>query len=1460
LMRIEFGSATTTISDDQDTIPVATKIIGYDPSTAKDYAVKYNRTFEKINLQSIDITTPANKLSYAVGEILDITGLVITGIYSNGSTKVETITTSNISGFDSTAPATDQILTIKVGDKTTTYKIQILAEDYTYTITESGKAEITGYTGSGGDITIPSTLGGYPVIIGDSAFACCQTLTSVHISEGVTSIGNAAFSDCYYLTNINIPDSVTNIGFEAFMLCIELTSITIPQGVTSIDYSLFAACLNMTSITFKSETTTIYDDAFTIPETTKIIGYETSTAKDYATKYNRTFIVIGTTYLQSIAITTPATKLIYTVGDALDIDGLEVTGYYSDGTQKVETITNENITGFNSSVATTNQIIAITKGGNTVTYNVQIVNGTDATLSAIQYNGSNLTSFSPATESYTVVLPYGTTSIPNVTAIATETNANIAITQAIALPGTTTILITAEDGVTSKTYTVSFYPIANNKVATGHDHSLLMNPDGTVMAWGDGRFGQVVVPEDLTDVVKVAAGSYHSLALKSDGTIVSWGGIDPAEKAPAGLTNIIDIDAFSYRSVAVKTDGSVVGWGPELDRIFGNGISLLTDVKKAVLGSYFCLALKSDGTVVALGDNGFGQTNIPANLSNIIDIDAGEGHALALKADGTVVAWGYNYWGQATVPAGLDNVVGIVASWDYSLAIKADGTIVAWGNGLSQSTGAQNVPVGLTNVVGLASSMDHTLALKSDNTTVTWGDSNNPAFKMSPIAAYVNVTGLAEVGQILTGSYYYVDPDKDLEGNSTFKWYRGEPWNMMEMTEIIGSNDLTYVLTDEDFGKYVFFEVTPVAATGAELIGLPTLSIEGIGPIKTAIPVTGVSLNNITLTMGKGQTATLTATISPVDAINQNMIWCSDHPGCADVVNGVVTAYGKGTAVITVTTVEGGFTGTCTVTVTIPVSGVSLSKTSLNMVAGGATATLIPVISPADADYKSVTWSSVDPAVATVDANGVVTPMAAGTTAVTATTDDGGFVVSCTVTVGTTNVAVTGVILNHTDYTLNVGDSDLVLVPSITPANANNTNVIWSTDAPGIAIVNNGTVTAVASGTANITVITADGGFTDTCAIKVVAGSVAVTGVTLNQNSLSFVVGGAPATLVATIIPENATNKNVVFTTDHPSVATVSASGIVTPVGAGTATITVTTVDRFFEDICEVTVVAGSVAVTGVTLDQNALNLTVGGTPATLVATIVPENATNKNVIFTSNRLGIATVSASGIVTPVGAGTATITITTVDGNKTATCTVIVAAANNQISFDINTIPNNTLKLGDDFFDMSSDAMNDPQATIAIASLLKDGINKNIAYFKFGGKWYAPFELTEQEFLNPAYALTDAQVTAIKGFNKWYKAGGEIVDLRPGTYTITPINQFSSGFAITANNVPGAAYFNIYKKSNDTLVNSAPTAIGNSLNSMPAVFSIISDLEVWIYSDAAGIDKIVELKLEGTSDAGILDLK
>ena len=155
--------------------------------------------------------------------------------------------------------------------------------------------------------------------------------------------------------------------------------------------------------------------------------------------------------------------------------------------------------------------------------------------------------------------------------------------------------------------------------------------------------------------------------------------------------------------------------------------------------------------------------------------------------------------------------------------------------------------------------------------------------------------------------------------------------------------------------------------------------------------------------------------------------------------------------------------------------------------------------------------------------------------------------------------------------------------------------------------------------------------------------AVAVIGVTLKKTSISIQVDDKE-TLIATVLPEDATNKNISWKSDKPEIASVNANGKVTGVAEGEATITVT--------VEAVPVVA----VTGVTLNKTSLKLYTRDSE-TLTATVAPAGATNKNVIWTSSEPTVATVDANGKVTAKSTGIADITVTTEDGGKTATCRV-----------------------------------------------------------------------------------------------------------------------------------------------------------------------------------------------------------
>ena len=183
----------------------------------------------------------------------------------------------------------------------------------------------------------------------------------------------------------------------------------------------------------------------------------------------------------------------------------------------------------------------------------------------------------------------------------------------------------------------------------------------------------------------------------------------------------------------------------------------------------------------------------------------------------------------------------------------------------------------------------------------------------------------------------------------------------------------------------------------------------------------------------------------------------------------------------------------------VKVTGVTLSTNTLSMKVGGTT-TLTANTRPSDATNKSVTWSTNNNAVASVS-NGVVTAKAKGQATITVTTADGGYTDTCIVTVSetVTTTSVTGVTLNKDTLAMNKIGGTQTLSYTITPSNATNKNVTWSTSVPTVASVNNGLITANANGTTVITIRTTDGGHTDTCTVTV--------------NDPSYVEGGGDDTL-----------------------------------------------------------------------------------------------------------------------------------------------------------------------------------------------------------------------------------------------------------------------------------------------------------------------------------------------------------
>ena len=343
------------------------------------------------------------------------------------------------------------------------------------------------------------------------------------------------------------------------------------------------------------------------------------------------------------------------------------------------------------------------------------------------------------------------------------------------------------------------------------------------------------------------------------------------------------------------------------------------------------------------------------------------------------------------------------------------------------------------------------------------------------------------------------------------------------------------------------------------------------GRLGAYVPVSSVSLSPQDLVITEGETRQMTATVYPSNASVKSVRWWTSSASVATVSSsGVVTAVSEGSATITVTTEDGSYTAACRVTVkrrVINVTGVSLNKTSVTLTKG-ETSQLTATVSPSNATNPSVSWKSSSTSVATVSSSGLVKAADGGTATITVTTEDGNYTATCKVTV---KVPVTGVSLDKTDLSLTEGDT-YQLSATVSPSNATNKTVSWKSSATSVATVSsNGLITAIAQGSATITVTTEDGGYSASCRVTVNKKTISVTGVSVSPTSLTLTEGDTYQ-LSTTVSPSNAMNKNVRWTSNATSVATVSSNGLITAKAQGSATITVTTEDGGYTATCVVTV------------------------------------------------------------------------------------------------------------------------------------------------------------------------------------------------------------------------------------------------------------------------------------------------
>ncbi|MCL2164229.1 MAG: Ig-like domain-containing protein [Oscillospiraceae bacterium] len=449
---------------------------------------------------------------------------------------------------------------------------------------------------------------------------------------------------------------------------------------------------------------------------------------------------------------------------------------------------------------------------------------------------------------------------------------------------------------------------------------------------------------------------------------------------------------------------------------------------------------------------------------------------------------------------------------------------------------------------------------------------------------------------------------------------------------------------------------------------------------------TGLRLNTSNLILTVDGTAQITATIEPADADDKTLKWTSSNPSVATVSSiGFVTAMSSGITTITATTNTGGFSASLTVTVNpdARITAVDVTPDALSLIID-QTGTMIARVSAEGVIDKSVNWSSGDTKVATVSGNGVVTARAEGSVTITATskadnTKRGTSIVTVKAGAGngtetetgtgtgtdTETVPVNRVSVSPSSLKINISESRTLTV-SVLPSNASNKSVTWSSDNISVVTVSSGgVISAKAVGKATVTATSrTDKTKYGTCTIEVVStgggATGAITSVVVSPGSITLSIDSTRS-LAVTVNPSNAKDKSVTWSSSDTRIATVSGSGVVTARATGSARITATSnSDRSKSDYCTVTVT--NVYPTAVTVSPNRLTL-YRNEVFTLIADVLPSNATNKNVTWSSSNTGVASVSSSGHVTARSAGTATITATSsADSSRRGSCTVTVIAS------------------------------------------------------------------------------------------------------------------------------------------------------------------------------------------------------
>lgn len=1099
-----------------------------------------------------------------------------------------------------------------------------------------------------GTLTIPNSV----TSIHNRAFYGCNKLTGISIPNSVTKIWNNVFHGCTGLTSLTIPNSVTSIGNGAFESCTGLTSMSIPNSVTSMGDSAFIDCINLVTLDLPNSINSIGEKfaynckslySFAIPNSVNSIG---------------TYAFGKCTNLQSIVLDENITN----VGD-----------YAFAGCTNLEYVKLEkNITQLNTN-AFSNCINL--KGVHWNIPSFDDFNFSQAKLDSIIFGnnvvrvpnnicaGQNLLNKAELPDGVTVI---GENSFSGCTNLGNIHFPNaLQKIKANAFSGTP---------LHSITIPVNVDEIEANAFLGCNPKIVNWNADGTGLNPQNMDFGNRMEQLILGNEVKVIHPYLFSNQTKIKELYIPSGHIKTA--AFMGCTGL---QKLAFGIGVTKFDGTAFKGCNNISSAL-----VIPDALDTIPSGAFdnCTKISS----VTIG-------------KNVKKISGFTG------CTGIKTVYNFSYMSLVPHVGGVDNPA-YYADRVYN-NMDVLGEFIFSGNSLLGYTGNANDITLPATYKGSAYSIG---SQAFANAVQIEAISIPDAISFIGSSAFTRCTGLTNI--TIPNSVTQI-------GDSTFY----ECSNITNISlganlQSIGQNAFANCSSVQDLSCSA---QTPPTANANSFSNVPTnatlyvpagslssyQSAQGWSQFSNIVEnnlvnVTGVSLNASTLTLAKKGEAVLYATVAPNNATYKTVTWSSSNTSIVTVTNGVVYGKNAGTATITCTTTNGGKSATCEVTVLasevlatgfqfykyaarngeeyVPYSEMIPGDTLTFMELG--TGFITVNVQPYSVTNGEVNFSVSDPSILSASlsshinfANSIkLKPLRPGTTKITFSTTDGTNI-SSSVYVKITpdpTIKVTGIRILKKGITLAAKETDTLSI-QIFPADATNISVDWSSADATIAGVlketgsNRGVVTAKnlgKTGLVNIICTTIDGGFSDTCVVNVIKKRVSLTGLSLNHTSKTLAMGET-IQLTPIFTPTDATNQNVYWYTDNDTIISLQ-NGLVQALREGVDTVWCVSEDGGFEAKCVITVQTApeSISVTGVTLDKTTMQIEVGESVG-LTASILPADATNKQVTWTSSKPSVATVSSGGVVKGISAGNVTITCTTVDGGFKATCQVVVSEASEQ---------------------------------------------------------------------------------------------------------------------------------------------------------------------------------------------------